>query len=100
MWLLIDDFRSLGCDVTCRTSQEGKNALVSYKGNIECLCLDHDLGPGQESGYDVAKWALENGLMPNHVQIVSSNPVGRQNIAFVLTSYGYTTTDGTNFKKV
>ena len=98
MWLLIDDIRDLGCDVTARTAEEGRAALQEYWGEIDSLCLDHDLGE-RESGYDVACWALERGLMPCHVQIVSMNPVGRKNIATALEMNGYHSSDGVNFYK-
>lgn len=98
IWLLIDDIRNLGCDVTVRTATAGKRALLSYVGDIECLCLDHDLGPDQESGYDIAKWAFEYDVMPKWVQIVTSNPVGRQNIANLLMDHGYKSSDGINYR--
>lgn len=100
MWLMIDDQRNLNCELEARTSAEGKRLLQKYAGQIECLCLDHDLGEGQENGDDIAKWALQQGFMPPRVQIVSSNPVGRLNIYNRLTDAGYTTKDGTNFELV
>lgn len=94
MWLLIDDVRDLNCDVTAKTPEAGKKMLAL--GVWECLCLDHDLGV-IENGYDIAKWAIENGFMPNHVQLVTSNPVGKTNISNALTSGGWETRNGTDF---
>ena len=99
MWLMIDDQRNLNCELEARTSAEGKTLLQKWAGQIDCLCLDHDLGEEQETGYDIAKWALHQGLMPARVQIVSSNPVGRRNIGLALIGAGYVTKDGINFKK-
>lgn len=99
MWLMIDDMRNLNCELEARTSAEGKALLSQYAGQIECLCLDHDLGYGQEDGYMIAKWALQMGVMPPRVQIVSSNPVGRRNIGLALIGAGYITNDSINFKK-
>lgn len=96
MWLLIDDVRNLNCDLTARTAAEGKQMLQEYAGQLECVCLDHDLGE-TETGYDVACWALERNLMPSHVQLVTSNPVGRKNISDALKVYKYSTLDGVNF---
>ena len=97
MWLLIDDQRNLNCQVTARTAKTGK-ACLALLDNITTLCLDHDLGE-EETGYDVCKWACENGFMPDHVQIVTSNPVGRENIARCLEAHGYTSKDNNNYYK-
>lgn len=53
------------------------------------LYIDHDLGE-INTGYDLVVWALQNGLCPKQVFIVSANPVGRDNIARALVSEGYT----------
>ena len=87
MWLLIDDVRDLNCDVIARTAETGKKLLAV--GGWECVCFDHDLGDG-ETGYDVLCWALENNLLPSKVQLVTSNPVGRENMRRALESSGYT----------
>jgi len=85
----------LNCDVIARTAEAGKKLLAL--GGWACLCLDHDLGEG-ESGYDVTKWAIENRFMSDKVLIVSSNPVGRDNIARLLINSGYKRR-GVNFVK-
>ena len=97
MWLLIDDERSLDVDVIARTAAAGKEMLKSYT-NWECVCFDHDLG-GIDTGYDVMVWAIQNKLLPNRVQLVTSNPVGRKNMRAALEREGYKTVDGINFKK-
>lgn len=94
MWLLIDDIRDLNCEVTARTPEAGKKMLAV--GGWDCVCLDHDLA-ADETGYDIAVWALEAGIMPPKVQIVSSNPVGKKNISDALKNNGYTTKNGTDF---
>lgn len=100
MWIAIDDNRDWGCDIVARNA-EGGTLILSVLKNLsafEGLCLDHDLGPGK-SGYDVLKWGLENDLIPKHVQLVTMNPVGRNNMALLLEEYGYESTDRTNFYK-
>lgn len=98
MWLLIDDIRDLNCDKTARTADEGKVALRA--GGFTHLCLDHDLGEASvETGYDVLVWALHYGLVPENVQLVTSNPVGRSNMRFQLENAGWSTTDGVNFNR-
>ena len=88
--LLIDDAKNLGTmDVIARTYQEGVDALSTLP--VTHLYLDHDLGE-DKSGYDLINWAIENGKVPPNVQIVSMNPVGRQNIERALISAGYVNT--------
>ncbi len=97
MWLLIDDKRDLNCEVIARTPKAAKQLLAV--GGWSCVCFDHDLGE-DESGYDILKWALAGGFVPDKVQLVTSNPVGRQNMKNVLLDNGYITKDfGFTFTK-
>lgn len=50
--------------------------------------FDHDLGM-EKSGYDVAKWIVENRISNLKFHIHSMNPVGAANIHQLLTTYGY-----------
>jgi hypothetical protein len=86
MWLLIDDERNLGCDVVARTPRGGKEMLRQCKW--DGLCLDHDLGDG-ESGYDILMWALGEGVVPPRVELVTSNPGGRDRMGAALEGAGY-----------
>ena len=86
--LLIDDFRDLGADVIARTFDEGIAALQQEPWDI--LYLDHDLGDPDEkkTGYGIVTWLETHPqYWPNAVQVVTSNPVGRQNIERVLQKY-------------
>lgn len=94
MWLLIDDERTLDVDVIARTPEAGRRLLAL--GEWECLCMDHDLGY-EESGYDIIKWAAQNHLLPMRVQLVTNNPVGRENIGALLRSCGYRSKDRVNY---
>jgi hypothetical protein len=98
MWLLVDDIRTGGNeDVIARTPQAGKELLskISWEGVI----LDHDLGDySTETGYDVLCWALEHNCLPNHVHLITSNPVGRQRMRVALEHACYHTKDGLRFK--
>ena len=94
MWLLIDDERNLNTEAVARNAASGKRMLEA--GGWECVCFDHDLGEG-ESGYDVLVWGLEKGLIPDRVQLVTSNPVGRKNMRAALEAAGFNTIDGINF---
>jgi len=97
MWLLVDDCRNLSCDVIARTYEAGKVLLASVNWNG--LCIDHDLGEKQ-TGYDLINWALENYRLPSKVQIVSANPVGRENIERTLKNRGYTLEGATWVQRV
>lgn len=97
MWLLIDDERNLNTDAVARTAAAGRKLLAL--GGWDCVCFDHDLGE-EESGYDVLKWALDYGFLPAKVQLVTSNPVGRQNMRAALEAYGYKTRDGLTFTNI
>ena len=50
--------------------------------------FDHDLGEGK-TGYDVAKYIVENEVPIVGYTIHSMNPVGRMNITQLLDRYGY-----------
>lgn len=60
------------------------------------VCFDHDLGE-EETGYDVLVWAIEKDLLPDKVQLVTSNPVGQLNMANALRANGFDSIDGRNF---
>jgi hypothetical protein len=97
-WLLIDDIRDLNTEAIARTSQIGMKLLQI--GDWRCVCFDHDLGDLSEmNGYQLMCAAVEKGLLPGRVQLVTSNPVGRKNMANLLEKEGYVSKDGINFFK-
>lgn len=88
-------------------------AYIKLYGVPDVISFDHDLGiehydeyavgeslrltTGEEpvinydkftekTGYDCAKWLVENGLRPSEYRVHSMNPVGAQNIKFVMES--------------
>lgn len=82
MWL--DDERPMpkGFDVHVRTAEEAIKMLKT--GVVYEASLDHDLGTGSGTGYDVAKFieegAFQGSLMPMVISVHSANPVGVKNI--------------------
>lgn len=86
--LAIDDCRELSyANVLCRTFEYGIMAL-NLMGPWDTLILDHDLG-GTATGYDIVKW-LNNNLdkYPTHIEIITGNPVGLDNIGYALEASG------------
>lgn len=88
VYLLIDDAKNFHADIIARTAAAGKAILEELSVNIDCLGIDFDLG-GAISGYDIVKWALARGLLPDRVEVVSMNPPGRKAIISVLLDNGY-----------
>lgn len=88
LWLLIDDFRLLHADLTCRSAATGMQALDAYPWGH--LMLDNDLGPNSsKEGWQILEWALECNCLPPHVQLVTSNSAARARMELALKSAGY-----------
>jgi hypothetical protein len=61
----------------------------AQNNNMEIwIHFDHDLGE-EKTGYDVAKYILENQIELKQFSVHSRNPVGANNIYKLLTHYGY-----------
>lgn len=75
--------------IMCKTYRQAICALNTYcsLGNVY-LDLDHDLGCKQ-TGYDIAKYVVENQLPIYGFFCHSFNPVGKKNIEDLLLHYGY-----------
>ena len=77
--------------VVCRTYYEAVQ-LVRQRGMPSHICFDHDLGPHSETGYDFAKWLVDNFMQsgrtdPIRFSVHSQNPVGALNIKTLLDNY-------------
>ena len=96
VWAIIDDIRTLNCELVARTARDGIQMVVDNFDNIECLCLDNDLGEVVE-GYDVLCHLMYMNKVPDKVQLVTSNPVAQQKMGKLLQSNGYKTIDNRNF---
>lgn len=63
--------------------------IEAFEFGVEIIvCFDHDLG-GVKTGYDLAKWIVENEVKLAGYEVHTMNPVGRQNITQLLDRYGY-----------
>lgn len=84
--LYLDDLRTpkSGNLYIVRSYQECIDFLQLNK--VCFLSLDHDLGEGK-TGYDVAKFLVQEGIEIEHINIHSANPVGRDNIVQLIQHY-------------
>jgi hypothetical protein len=99
-WAIIDDIRELNCDFIAKTGHEGITMMTEHFEEIGTLCMDHDLGDADDmNGFQVLELLMFWDLVPDHVQLVTSNPVGRTNMSDLLRSKSYQSKDGINFRK-
>ena len=100
--VLIDDCRDFsGNFIICRTGENGivtVMALTQAGVKISNLILDHDLGDGI-NGYQVTEILAKNKLLPDCVELITSNPVGREKMAQVLEMEGFSRL-GHKFKRM
>lgn len=91
MKILIDDFRDIpGMDIILRNSDAVYTmvkGIIDLRVDVE-LYMDHDLGENSDDGCIVIRNLLSYNFRPEFVSIVSSNPVGRDNIAHALIDTG------------
>lgn len=99
MYLLIDDLRDVPCDIIARTPDAAYEVLRRLNSVITCVIFDHDLGEDVDTGYDIMKWMFGYGFLPNEVQLVTSNPVGRSNMQAALKAEGYVTKNNLIWKR-
>lgn len=90
IWL--DDVRPAPKGYLHAWNYEGAIYLIEHlsclENDIELISFDHDLGENK-SGYDVAKYIVENHIPIKEYKVHSANPVGRFNIEQLLNHYGY-----------
>ena len=91
-YIYVDDERQ--CNIDNAIVVRNYNDVISVLQSISHISadiyidLDHDLGEGK-SGYDIAKWIVEEGYPLTGFHIHSMNLVGAFNIRQLLTRYGY-----------
>lgn len=87
--LLVDDRREMEVDHIARTAQDGRRAILAFP--VTDLYMDYDLGMLSDTdGCQFLSWALERGIHPRRVHLVSAHATGLQNMTRVLESFGYT----------
>ncbi|EMR01425.1 cyclic-phosphate processing receiver domain-containing protein [Cesiribacter andamanensis] len=66
---------------------------IKRKGIPSEISFDHDLGwdyinnQEMKSGYDCAKWLVENDILIQNFNVHSANPVGAKNISCLLENF-------------
>ena len=97
LYIWLDDIRIVPINIYkyynkvlwARNYKEAINLLKKYyqKFNI-IIDFDHDLGE-EKTGYDVAKYIVENKIILFAFSVHSANPVGIFNITQLLQHYNY-----------
>jgi hypothetical protein len=87
--LWVDDIRPMpsGFNTWAKTAQQAIETLKRYE--VVEISLDHDLGEGCGTGYEVAKFIEERayrGTKPPAWAVHSANPVGAQNMKMAMTA--------------
>lgn len=80
--------------VICRTVDEAKRHVLEC-GLPTLISFDHDLGEGEPDGLQFAKWLVKahlDGVLSLHPScfewtVHSMNPVGKENITGLLSSF-------------
>jgi len=76
MKIFLDDLRP--CPKGFRLAKTVNECLKLIKNNkIDVISLDHDLGFGQPSGFEVVKYMVRNKIYASKIIIHSANPFGR-----------------------
>jgi hypothetical protein len=93
--LFLDDEREPVDDswVIVRTVEEAID-IIETRGVPEFISFDHDLGEGQKTGYDLAKWLIDWDIKFDILSadnfafyVHSQNPIGKENIEAIFASY-------------
>lgn len=92
MKLWLDDIRDAPDETwtVVRTACEAADMIFSY--DVEVISLDHDLGDGVMTGYDLMNEIEVNAAkqwwtrVPLQFEIHSANPVGRKNMQAAIDS--------------
>ena len=88
-WLLIDDIRDGPGDLIVRTSKEAKE-ILTIRRDFQCVAFDNDLGEGNEEGWKILAWMLEDlNYYPPMIYLVTSNTPARENMSRILKKHGY-----------
>ncbi|GAA3413805.1 cyclic-phosphate processing receiver domain-containing protein [Paenibacillus hodogayensis] len=84
--VFLDDLRP--CPKGYKYAQTADECIKLITDNkVNALSLDHDLGFGKPSGYEVVKYMVQNRTYPKKIVIHSANPFGRFRMVELLTKH-------------
>lgn len=88
--LWIDDEREAPAeaDFWAKSYDEAIKIFKNNEDKTFIVDFDHDLGE-DKTGYDIAKYIVEQNIPIIAYKIHSMNPIGRANINQLLSHYGY-----------
>ncbi len=88
----VDDVREppdrVGCEEDYQWAKDYDRAiyLLTHQ-QVDIIALDHDLGEGQRTGYDIACWiedqVMNHGMKAPQIFSQSQNPEGRRKILVI-----------------
>ncbi|HIJ87488.1 MAG TPA: hypothetical protein HPP97_07340 [Desulfuromonadales bacterium] len=88
MKIWLDDERPMPPGFDCHTKTAAGAIKLLAAGGVTAISLDHDLGDGAGTGYEVACYieqeAYNGRLSPVEVTIHSANPVGRNRMEIAI----------------
>lgn len=95
IWLYLDDERLLPKEFPSnsyivrdyKTMINTIDQFTQWKVDFG-ISFDHDI-QSKETGYDIAKYIVENKVPMTTFHLHTMNPVGRDNIRQLLSHYGY-----------
>ena len=91
MDVMVDDCRDSTNNIIIRRGDVAIELLpvIHERFFIDSLSMDHDLGD-KITGYDVLKEVVEiKRVFPKEIYLITSNPVGRENMGRLLEANGY-----------
>lgn len=88
IWLDDERIAPAIADYWAKSYDEAIEIFKNNEDKIFIVDFDHDLGKNK-TGYDVAKYIVENNIPMIAYKVHSMNPIGRANIDQLLSHYGY-----------
>lgn len=93
-WKVLEKYRNEEW-VICRNKMQVISAIFDHDKEVPSfISFDHDLGDGESTGYDIAKWIVEMNMdgvvkIPKDFSfyVHSKNPIGKKNIESYLNNY-------------
>jgi hypothetical protein len=92
MKIWLDDTRAPPDDswLVFRTAEDLLEWLWPHMGEVELMSLDHDLGEGRQTGYNVLEclegMAYLGRTVPSRIEVHTANPVGRSKMLQAIQS--------------